>query len=56
MEIKRGDRLNGGDEEEDGSTGEDEMFQRALERTDDFNNIPIMLLERCYDSLEFLFE
>lgn len=55
MAIKRGSRLIRGDEEGDGSTEEDEMFQRALERIDDFNNIPIMLLERCYDSLEFLF-
>lgn len=56
MAIKRDNRLNVVDEDGDGSAGEDEMFQRALERTDDFNNIPIMLLERCYDSLKFLFE
>ena len=51
-------RLNGVEDEGDGFAEEDEMFRRLRRiqgRVDDFDNIPIMLLERCHHSLEFLF-
>lgn len=57
--IEKGpQRLNGVAGEGDGLTEEDEMFQRLVGtqgRADDFDNILIMLLERCHNSFECLY-